>query len=231
MAFPALIFIGLSPITANATATLAVFPGTIATMLTYRRELWMHKDKLPTYIIISLIGGTIGALLLLNISNATFSGIVPYLLLGATLLFTFRTRFIAVVRRISRHKEGARPGLIFRAITMAAFTLIAIYGGFFGAGMGILLLALFSLMGMQSLHEMNALRACCGLCANVIAIALFGASGIIIWQDAMVMAVGGVLGGYFGAYYALRLPQVWSRWAVVLIGWGMTIYFFRDQIR
>jgi uncharacterized membrane protein YfcA len=109
---------------------------------------------------------------------------------------------------------------------ISLFIAISIYGGFFGAGMGILLLALFSLMGMKNIHEMNSLRACTGLFANVVAIILFGISGIIIWQDSAIMTIGCISGGYFGAYYALRLPQAWSRNAVIAIGWSMTIYFF-----
>lgn len=229
VAFPALIFLGLSPIMANATATLAVFPGTFATMFTYRNELLVHKDKLPSFILISLIGGAIGALILLHVSNTTFASLVPYLLLTATLLFTFKRRLTKFIHIMSNHYEGKKVSVLYSALMMILFIAIAIYGGFFGAGMGILLLALFSLMGMHSIHEMNALRSCSGLCANIIAIILFGSHGIIIWQDAAIMAIGGIIGGYFGAYYALRLPQIWSRNAVITIGWCMTIYFFWKQ--
>jgi len=196
VAFPVLIFLGLSPIEANATATLAIFPGTFATLFTYRNELLLHKEKLPFYISLSTIGGAVGALILLNISNVTFSSIVPYLLLVATLLFTFRARLIRLINKFTKKSGGARGGGAYHAFMVFLFIAISIYGGFFGAGMGILMLALLSLMGMHNIHEMNALRACTGLFANIIAIILFGMSGIIMWKDAAIMALGCIAGGF-----------------------------------
>lgn len=229
IAFPALIWVGLLPINANATATLAVWPGTLATMFAYRRELATHTRKLPLYITLSILGGLIGAMILLHISNATFANLVPYLLLAATLLFTFRRQLISWVHALSMRYAGRSTLPLYSMLMIILFIAISVYGGFFGAGMGILLLALFSLMGMQNLHEMNALRSCSGLCANSIAIALFSASGIIMWKQAFAMAIGGVLGGYGVAHVALRLPQSWSRYAVIIIAWGMTGYFFWKQ--
>lgn len=226
MVFPTLIFLGLLPIEANATATLAVWPGTFATMYAYRRELRVHSSRLPLVVALSVGGGVIGALLLLHISNDAFVQLVPYLLLIATLLFTFRTLLLKTTQTLFVHSAGVTKSLWYSAFTLGLFMLIAIYGGFFGAGMGILLLALFSIMGMQNLHEMNALRSCSGLCANSIAIVLFLSSGIIAWPQALIMAVGGVIGGYGGAYYARSWPQSWTRNAVILIGWSMTLYFF-----
>jgi len=230
VAFPVLILVGLLPIEANATATLAVWPGTFATMFAYRKELVTHTKKLPFFISLSVVGGMIGAAMLLHISNAAFANLVPYLLLAATLLFTFRTRLIAGINKVSSHEGYSYISPFYSIIMAILFVAISIYGGFFGAGMGILLLALFSLMGMHNIHEMNALRSCSGLCANSIAIIMFGFAGIILWPQALVMAVGGIIGGYGGAYYALRLPQVWSRNAVVVIAWSMTIYFFWKQV-
>lgn len=227
--FPSLIFLGLSPIAANATSTVATFPGTIVTILTYRKELLPNMQKMPLLLLLSLIGGAFGAWLLLHISNVTFSNVVPYLLLLATLLFTFRTKIIFYVRKISSHTEGEKYNIFYRLFVMVLFSAVAVYGGFFGAGMGILLLAIFSLMGMQSLHEINALRACCGLFANIIALALFTTSGIINWQDALITSTGCMIGSFTGAYYALRLPQHWSRNAIIVIAWSMTIYFFWKQ--
>jgi uncharacterized membrane protein YfcA len=229
VAFPALIMVGLLPIQANATATLAVWPGTFATMFAYRKELATHTKKLPLFIFLSVFGGLIGALILLHISNSTFANLVPYLLLAATVLFTFRTHIFACISKIAPSYNEISKSKTYSIVMILLFVAIAIYGGFFGAGMGILLLALFGLMGMKNLHEMNALRSCSGLCANSIAIVLFATSGIIMWKQALIMAVGGVIGGYGGAYYALRLPQSWSRAAVIIIAWSMTAYFFWKQ--
>ena len=222
VAFPVLIWLGLSSIEANATATLAVWPGTFATMFAYRKELASHTKKLPYFISLSILGGAIGALLLLHISSTHFARLVPYLLLAATLLFTFRTRLMVWIGQMGHSSSS----LLYRILMVTLFVAICIYGGFFGAGMGILLLALLGLMGMHHMHEMNALRSCSGLCANSIAILLFAASGIILWPHALVMALGTIIGGYGGAYYARRLPQSWSRKAVIMIAWGMTGYFF-----
>lgn len=230
--FPTLVFLGLQPIAANATATLALLPGTFTTMYTYRKNLVVHNKQLITYIAISIAGGAFGAMLLLRTSNTDFAKMVPYLLLTATLLFTFRMQILLWIRKISRNTEpdSLNNSLPYRIIMMILFVAICIYGGFFGAGMGIMTLALFSLMGMQNLHEMNALRSCIGLCANVIAALMFCTSGVIAWQHALIVAIGAVFGGYFGAYYALKLPQSWSRNAVVIIGWVITIYFFRKNL-
>jgi len=226
VAFPALMWLGLSSIEANATSTLAVWPGTLATMLAYRRELRTHTRKLPYFIALSLIDGGIGAVLLLHMPTSVFTRLVPYLLLAATLLFTFKTRLISWIGSIGH--DTSSPW--YRCITVTLFIAICVYGGFFGAGMGILLLALFGMMGMHHLHEMNALRSCSGLCANSIAIVLFASSGIILWPQAIVMGIGCIIGGYAGAYYALRLPQAWSRLAVITIAWSMTVYFFWKQL-
>ncbi len=228
IAFPALILLQMAPIEANATASLAVFPGTLASMLAYRRELLRNIQKMPLYIFLSLAGGAIGAIILLQISNDNFAKTVPYLLLTATLLFTYKKYIIRYLRNISVANNPANTNL-YQFITLGVFLAISIYGGFFGAGMGIMLLALFSFMSMENIHEMNSLRTCFGLCANIIAIIIFALHGMIIFKYAAIMAIGGVIGGFFGAYYALKLPQSWSRNCVVIIAWGMTIYFFWKQ--
>ena len=225
VAFPALVFLGYSPITANATSALALWPGTLASMIAYKKDLAANSKKLPLYIFLSLIGGAIGALFLLNISNENFSQIVPYLILTATLLFTIRTRFINKIQQATPSPFAANSNF-YNLIMILLLLAIAIYGGFFGAGMGILLLALFSLMGMNNINQMNALRTYVGVCANSIAIIIFIISGIILWKQAMIMALGSATGGFFGAYYARRLPQIWVQRFAIAIGWILTLYFF-----
>jgi len=229
IAFPALVWIGLLPIKANATATFALWPGTLTTIFAFRKELVKNKDKLPLFLSLSIFGGLIGAEILLHISNNRFASIVPYLLFAATMLFTFRNHLIKWVSATSVSYGSGYSSPFFRIVIIFLFIAISIYGGFFGAGMGILLLGLFSLMGMQNLYEMSALRSCSGLFANIIAIILFGAYGIILWPQAIIMAIGASIGGYGAAHFSLRLPQTWSRNAVVVIAWVMTLYFFCKQ--
>lgn len=226
VSFPALIFFGLSPITANATSTMALVPGTFATMFAYRNELKIHNKKLPLYIFLSLAGGLFGAVLLLYISNQAFAKTVPYLIFLATILFSFKTHIIGSVNRIFRLQPDQKNSKFHQIFMLFLFILIAIYGGFFGAGMGIMMLAVFSLMGMTRINEMNALRSCCGLASNFIAMVVFGASGIISWPHALTISVGAITGGYFGAFYARKLPNEKIRNIVIIIGWTMTIYFF-----
>lgn len=231
VSFPMLIFLGLGPIAANVTSTVALVPGTLATMIAYRNELKIHNKKLPLYIFLSLAGGLVGALILLHISNEVFSKIVPFLILIATFLFTFRTSVINWIKKFSKSKEVSKNSVFYKVITLITFTSIMVYGGFFGAGMGILTLALFSLMGMNKLNEMNALRSCTGLCANISAMLIFVSSEVVIWPYAINMAIGAIIGGYFGAYYARKLPNDQIRNIVIIIGWLITLYFFWKQYR
>lgn len=216
LAFPMLVFLGLPPIGANASATAAMWPGTLATLVAYRKDLEANRGKLPIYVAISLVGGGIGAAILLVLSNDAFAVMVPYLLLAATLLFTFRARLLRWVHRA--------PHL--SSVTWLLFAIVCVYCGFFGAGTGILLLALFGIMGMHDIHEMNALRSSIGLAANSIALGIFAVFGLVHWPQAIVMGAGGVVGGYISAHYFRKLPVAWARTIVVAIAWTMTLYFF-----
>lgn len=223
VAFPALIFLGISPIQANATATIATWPGTISTLIAYREELKDQYAKIPKLAILSTIGGAIGSTVLLFISNKFFSDLVPYLLLIATLFFTARP---TINRWIQSNKSIQAHTFLYVGSLQILFILICIYGGFFGAGMGIMLLAIFGLMGMQNMHQMNALRSVIGACTNTITIIIFIVAGLVHWPQAIVMGVGTMLGGYTSARYFRRLSPEWMRKAVIIIAWAMTIYFF-----
>jgi len=222
IAFPVLIFLGLPPISANATATVGVWPGTLATMFAYRRELALHVRRLPMEALLVLIGSAVGAIIVLHISNPAFIHLVPYLLLMATLLFTFRNQIVMSMRLV----PGTKPSLLYMSACIAFLMLIALYGGFFGAGMGILLLAYLGMSGMHHMHEMNAVRSTLGLASGTISLVIFAFSGVVGWLHALALGLGAMSGGYLGAYYARRLPQAWSRNCVIAIGWGMTLYFF-----
>jgi uncharacterized membrane protein YfcA len=220
-AFPALIFAGVPPIMANATCTLAVWPGAIASAFAYRHELNRYAQRLPLMILISLIGGGAGAFVLLHTPAQTFEFLIPWLLLVATLLFTFSPSITAFL-----NKNSQEHFVIPAFVALALQGIIAFYGGYFGAGIGILMLALLSLLGMGNLHEMNALKTILGSAINGVAVVMFIFGGAVHWDYGLVMVVGAILGGYGGAHLARKLPVLWIRRAVILIASSLTLYFF-----
>jgi uncharacterized protein len=172
-------------------------------------------------ILISLMGGAMGSVLLLKTPESVFDRLVPYLLLLATLLFAFNPW---LKRFQNQHGNlPSRKMLFFLRLLQLA---IAIYGGFFGGGVGILLLALFGLMGMEDIHGMNALKSVLSTCINGIAMVTFILSGAVLWPHAILMSVGTVLGGYWGVYYVRKVDPTLVRWFVIAVGVGMTLYFF-----
>ena len=216
IAFPALLFSGVPAVTANATNSVALWPAGVASAIAYRKEVReVPRQVLVVLTIASLAGGLAGALWLLKTPDATFLRQVPWLLFAATILFTFGP---AVSKRFR-----ARSGL---ALTAAAQVLISIYGGYFGGGMGILMLAAMSLMGMEKIHTMNGLKSILGVAINGIAVAAFIVGGAVAWRPGALMIVGGMAGGYAGAALARKVPPVWMRRFVMLVAWGLTAYFF-----
>jgi len=215
IAFPALIFLGIPPIQANATMTVSLWPGTLASLWAQRRELLSHTKMLPLFIPLSLLGGGIGAITLISLSNSNFAIIVPYMLLFATLVFTFQRKLI----NWSTEQH-------WQISIWVPLLVIAIYGGFFGAGMGIMFLAFLGIIGMKNMHEANALRNCSTACINSIASFIFIISGKVVWTSMFMMCAGAIVGGYFCAHYARKLPSGWIRVAVMVTAWIMTLYFF-----
>ena len=226
LTFPALVAAGLSPLAANATSTVALLPAALSSMLGYRRELtgarrWALGLTLP-----SLLGGGLGALLLLRTTNATFERVVPWLVLGATSLFLLQRPLLRWVRG-HQHVVASEHEVEDRGPTvplLAMQLLVGVYGGYFGAGVGILMLAALGFMGFVNIHRMNGLKNWGGFCMNLVAAATFAASGIVDWPVALSMAAGSIAGGYLGARGAQRLPQTLVRGAVVLIGVGSGLW-------
>lgn len=181
-------------------------------MLGFRRDLATVPRRLLLLIIPSLIGGAAGALLLLRTSTKTFEHLVPWLILGATLLFAFQ-------EIITRHIPHRWPF----AVVFAFQLLVGLYGGYFGAGIGILMLAALGLIGLTDLHQMNGLKNLLAICINGVAAIYFAVSGAVIWSDAAIMAVAAVLGGFAGAKLAHVLGRKFVRGFVVVIGLVMTI--------
>jgi uncharacterized membrane protein YfcA len=222
ISFPTLLITGIPPIPANATNTIAMWSGAVASGGAYRRQLNIPMRVMAPLVASSVVGGVIGAVLLLKTPAHTFMRLLPWLMLAATLLFTFG-------KKLSRAKTSSiSRSATTRAIVLASvFELfLAIYGGYFGAGMGFVILAMLALLGMTEIHSMNALKTVLSGTTNGLAVIAFVIARAIYWPQALVMIAGAIVGGYFGAHYAQRLPQRWVRVAVILIGAGMTVYFF-----
>src|SRR5437762_5094379 len=212
ISFPTLVWLGRNPILANATNAAALWPGSFAGMIGFRRDLAKVQRSLLFLTIPSLAGGAAGAILLLHTSTRTFQQLVPWLILGATLLLAFQ-------ELITRHLPHRWPiGLVF----LFQF-IVGIYGGYFGAGMGILMLAALGLIGLTDLHQMNGLKNLLAICINGVAAIYFAISGAVLWRDAVIMAVAAIAGGYAGARIARKLGRKFVRGAVVFIGIAMTI--------
>ncbi len=235
LTFPILLFTGVPPIVANATSTVALWPGSVASVGAYRAEL-RHVRHIAFLGGVSLVGGAAGALLLLHTSSSAFEGLIPYLLGLATALFAFNKRLTATLRAYRERRAGPAVGtsaaIDGRATPRglaglgAAQLVIATYGGYFGGGIGILMLATLGLMGMDKIHEMNALKTVLASSINGVAVVLFVLAGSVYWPQALVMLVGAVCGGYVGARYALRIDQQLLRRLVVGVGVVLTVYFF-----
>ncbi|MDP9162236.1 MAG: sulfite exporter TauE/SafE family protein [Acidobacteriota bacterium] len=222
IAFPALVFVGVPQIPANATNTVALWTGVTASGGAYRKQLDVPKRVLVPLLVAGVAGGILGAFLLLKTPEQTFAKLLPWLMLGATLLFIFG-RMLAGKRTSSVGWQATNAAIVGASVFEL---LVAIYGGYFGGGLGIVNLAMLAAVGMTDIHAMNALKAVLSSAINGVAVIVFIFSRAIFWPHAIVMTIGALIGGYFGAKYALRLPQIWIRWFVILVGTSMTVYFF-----
>lgn len=231
LTFPTLVALGVPPVSANATSTVALWPGSLSSMLGYRRELtgaraWAIRFAMP-----SIAGGIVGALLLMVTSDKRFATIVPWLVLGATGLFAAQK---GVVRWLLSRATSAPPARFdanghllppTTGLLLAQFG-VAIYGGYFGAGAGIIMLAALGFMGLTNIHQMNGLKNWGGVCFNGVAALMFVFSGLVIWPIAAAMAAGSILGGYATAGLAQRAPQAVIRGLVTVIGIASSVWLF-----
>jgi uncharacterized protein len=222
VSFPSLLFTGAAPVTANATNTVALWVGMVASGGAYRKRLNISRRVLVPLVITSVIGGLGGAILLIKTPAQTFLRVLPWLLLGATLLFAFGKHLTG------RIAAGIAQESSKKAVAGASFFefIVAVYGGYFGGGIGIMNLAMLAAMGMTDIHEMNALKVVLGAIINGVAAATFVISGTVAWPPAVVMTVGALGGGYLSAHYSQRLSQAVVRRFVILSGAAMTVYFF-----
>ena len=221
LTFPALVFAGVPPIIANATSALAVSPGYLGSTLGFKAELRaLPSRRLWREMGIAAVGGVAGALLLLVTPARLFTGIVPWLLLFATVLFALGPLIARRAQTASSHGQGLErwrePGLL----------LVAIYGGYFNGGLGILLMALYTVAGETRLHTVNALKNLNSLVLSWLSVAAFVLAGAIAWREGVLMMVAATAGGFLGARWSKRLPVPWVRRGVIAIGLVMTALFF-----
>jgi len=222
IAFPALLWTGVPPIPANATNTIALWTGAAASGGAYRKRLDVPRRVMVPLLAASLTGGLAGAILLLKTPAHTFMRVLPWMTLGATLLFAFGKKLAGGRKSVLEHET---TGAALAGATLFQLC-VAVYGGYFGGGMGIVMLAMLAALGMTDIHAMNALKSVMGFVINGIAVVTFVFAGAVYWKHGIIMIAGAIAGGYLGAHYAMKMPQIWIRAFVVLVGAGMTVYFF-----
>ncbi len=222
LTFPALLAVGLPDKVANATSTVALWPGAIAATAGYRKDLAGARPFMVRMAVPSVLGGAAGAVLLLWTGKDLFARLVPWLVLFATALFAVSGplgRRLADLGERSGERAGKRA-LLFQFA-------VAVYGGYFGAGIGILMLAALALLGLTDIHRMNGMKILLGALVNSTAVFIFAAAGIVAWPAALIMAVGAALGGFGGASAARHLKPTWVRTAVIAVGLVVAAARFR----
>ncbi len=217
--FPVLIWLGLDPKVANATSTVALWPGLFGGLFGYRRELENSSRILLRLGLTSVVGGAVGAWLLIWTPSPIFARLVPFLILFATVLFMAQG---PINRRLRVQPIVAEPQTSWWLGAMVFQFFSSMYGGYFGAGNGILMLAALGLLGLHDINRANGIKNFLGICINSIAVLSFALSRLVIWPDALVMAGAALIGGYAGAHIAVRIPQVIVRRAIVTIGFVIT---------
>jgi len=226
VSFPTLLALGIPPVVANVTNTVALVPGTIGGMWAQRNEFHSQRTRLLKLLPVSIIGGVAGGLLILNTSEDAFNSLVPYLILAATLLLGFQVRIKNwVISRIGHaHTEHHSP-----VFMMSLVFLAAVYGGYFGAGLGVILMATLGLVTDESMTRLNFLKQALGFAINLAAAIYFAFSGKVDWMIAFVMIFGSLLGGWIGGRLAGKMKPEILRWIVVSAGLiAATIFFIKE---
>jgi uncharacterized membrane protein YfcA len=224
--FPALLLAGVPPVSANATNTFASCSGYLSGAYAFRNELRLHAGELPKFISVGVAGGAAGAWLLLQTPEALFREAIPWLLLLATFLFVFGDKLNKTSRRLAtRHRRASYVG---KTLLFLLLTGVCIYGGFFNAGLGIVILSYLALAGHTDINTMNGLKLLVSSCVSLIAIALFIHEGVIAWSQGIMVLIGTLVGGYLAARVSRKIPQHFVRGFVVFASVVITAYFFHD---
>lgn len=224
VSFPALVWTGVPQVIANATNTLAMTPGSTGSAIGYRRELTNVPRKYLVLLVPSLIGSLVGGYLLKITPPGVFASLVPYLILFATILFMLQEQVRRLLKTGNGEEREATTGWLIGACCYQFG--VAVYGGYFGAGIGILMLAALGMLGMRDIHQMNGLKNVCGTLTNGAAAVYFMFVGLINWPAALLMSAGAIVGGYGGAGLARKLGQKVIRRLVIVIGFAMAISLF-----
>ncbi|MGB2079903.1 MAG: sulfite exporter TauE/SafE family protein [Vibrio sp.] len=222
--FPALVFAGVPPLLANATNTFASSAGYLSGVFAFRRQLKAHKKEVILTICASLFGGGLGAVLLLNTSESNFQKAIPWLLLFASLLFIFGGKANQMLKQFTLNQRHALK-IEFVLLTLVLVS-VCIYGGFFNAGLGIVVLSYLTLAGHTNINVMNGIKLVVSSSVSLIAIVLFIFHGSIAWLEGSFVLLGTLLGGYYSAQVSMRLPQIYIRYFVIFISCVTTAYFF-----
>ena len=226
--FPALLAVGLPPVVANASNSVALWPGSLTGAWAYRRELAGYKRYLLPMGVASLLGGVAGGLLLLAAGDARFSALIPWLLAFATLLFAFSPQLSSLLKRMrppvntptqGEHGAGSVYG-------WGVQLLVSVYGGFFGAGMGILMMASLAIGGHEDVQHINALKNLMSAVIYSVTVTTFIIAGAVSWPHTLVMLLTASLGGYWGARIARNIQGPWLRRLVIAVGSALTLYYF-----
>lgn len=218
--FPALLAAGVPPVAANASNSVALWPASLSGAWAYRHELARYKRYLIPMGIVSFIGGVCGGLLLLSTKDATFARLIPWLLLFATVLFAFSGKLGTLLRGAKALKPGNTPG------ALAGQAVVSVYGGFFGAGMGIMMLASLAMSGHDDVHEINAIKNLLSAVIYSVTVLTFVIAGAVSWPHTLVMLVTATLGGYIGAAAARKIPAQWLRRFIIVVGFVLTGFYF-----
>jgi uncharacterized membrane protein YfcA len=222
LSFPALLAIGLPPVTANASNSVALWPASLASAWAYRRELARYRRHLPRLTLAAFLGGAVGGGLLLVTSNALFARLVPWLLLTATLLFALAPRINRWLE--ARRRAGPRQALGWGGTLFQL--LVSVYGGFFGAGMGIVMIAAIAMQGIEDINEINALKNWLSAVIYSVAALTFTLGGAVSWPHTLAVLLAAAAGGYLAGRIARRLPAIWLRRFILLVGTALTLYYF-----
>jgi uncharacterized membrane protein YfcA len=226
ISFPALLVTGMPAVQANATNTVAIWPGLAASTGAYVNRLNVPPRLLIPLLLTSVVGGLVGALLLLETPQHTFLHLVPWLLLGGTLLFAFGNSVRAIAGKTAAVDDLRQMSWQAITVTSLGELVLAIYGGYFGAGVGFVILGMLAALGMRDIHAMGAIRTLLAVVINAAAVLIFIVAGAVRWPQCVVMIAGALLGGWFGAHYAQKADPRTVRVVVIAVGLVMSAYYF-----
>lgn len=219
LTFPVLMASGLPPTVANASNFGAVLPGNAAAIPAYQNEIGENRKLAFTLTLASLLGGALGCTLLLFSSDTIFLEIVPWLILTATLLYAFGDWINGLIKSKEKGLISGTPGHLM-------LCLFSIYGGYFGAGLGVITLAVLKMIGLTDFHQANAIKNLTNTAVSLLGVGIFAYGGLIAWPQAMVMMIGAGMGGYASAYYSRRISQKVLTNSVIVLGFFLSAYYF-----